>query len=32
MGKFSQQWTDLLTIESHVVIDDAEFATVISSS
>ena len=29
MGKFSQQWTDLLTIESHVVIDDEEFIKVL---
>jgi len=29
MGKFSQQWTDLLTIESHVVLDDEEFIKVL---
>jgi len=32
MAKFSQQWTDLLTIDTHVVIDDEEFAKVLSSS
>lgn len=29
MGKWSHQWSDLLTIESHVVIDDEEFVKVL---
>ena len=29
MGKWSQQWTDLLTIETHAVIDDEEFVKVL---
>lgn len=29
MGRWSHQWSDLLTIETNVVVDDAEFLQII---
>lgn len=29
MGKWSHQWSDLLTIETNVVVDDAEFLQIV---
>ena len=32
MAKFSNQWNDLLTIETHVVLTDEQFGQVVSGS